>query len=52
MLEGNITGQVYKKFLENRLVPFIERLDDEKTYVFQDDNVPVHRSNSVLIWKI
>ena len=34
VLEGNITGQVYKKLLEDHLVPFIESLDDEKTYVF------------------
>ena len=51
VLEGNITGQVYKKLLEDHLVPFIESLDDEKTYVFQDDNAPVHRANLVLAWK-
>src|SRR5438128_9670291 len=51
VLEGNITGQVYKKLLEDHLVPFIESLDDEKTYVFQDDNTPVHRANLVLAWK-
>jgi len=47
VLEGNITGQVYKKLLEDHLVPFIESLDDEKTYFFQDDNAPVHRANLV-----
>lgn len=51
VLEGRITGQVYKKLLEDYLVPFIEGLDDETTYVFQDDNAPVHRANSVLVWK-
>ena len=51
VLEGNITGQVYKKLLEDYLVPFIESLDDEKTYFFQDDNAPVHRANLVLAWK-
>src|SRR6185437_9636168 len=47
VIEGRITGQVYKKLLEDHLVPFIESLDDEKTYVFQDDNAPVHRANLV-----
>lgn len=47
VLEGNITGQVYEKLLEDHLIPFIESLDDEKTYVFQDNN----RANSVLAWK-
>lgn len=51
VLEGNVTGQVYKKLLEDHLVPFIKSLYDEKTYVFQDDNAPVHRANLVLAWK-
>lgn len=51
VVEGSITGEVYRKLLEDHLIPFIEDLGDEIAYVFQDDNAPVHRAHSVLSWK-
>ena len=51
ILEGRITGEVYQELLENHLMPFLDDLGDDTTFVFQDDNAPVHRANSVLTWK-
>ena len=51
ILEGRITGAVYQELLENHLMPFIDDLGDDNTFLFQDDNAPVHRAHSVLTWK-
>lgn len=51
ILEGRITGEVYQELLENHLMPFLDDLGDDTIFVFQDDNAPVHRANSVLTWK-
>lgn len=51
IVEGRITGAVYQQLLEDHLAPFLEDLGDETTFVFQDDNAPVHRASSVLTWK-
>jgi len=37
--------------LENHLLTFVESLDENISFTFQDDNAPVHRANSVLAWK-
>ena len=50
-MAGSITGQVYKKLLEDHLIPFMENLGDKIAFVFQDDNAPVHRASAVLTWK-
>ena len=51
VLEGKITEEVYKNLLNNHLLSFIESLDENISYSFQDDNAPVHRANLVLEWK-
>lgn len=51
VLDGKITGEVYKNLLDSHLLPFIESLDETITFSFQDDNAPVHRANLVLEWK-
>ena len=51
VVEGMITGEVYKNLLEDHLLPFFDGLGEETAFVFQDDNAPVHRANSVLTWK-
>jgi transposase len=51
IIEGKISGNVYKKLLEDNLLPFINRLGEENAYFFQDDNAPVHRANLITAWK-
>ena len=51
VLDGKITGEVYKNLLENHLLTFVESLDENVAFTFQDDNAPVHRANLVLAWK-
>lgn len=51
VLEGNITGEIYKNLLIDHLLPFIESLDENISFSFQDDNAPVHRAKLVLEWK-
>jgi len=51
VMEGRITGQVYIELLENHLLPFIESLDDDITFIFQDDNASVHRAGCVIEFK-
>lgn len=51
VVEGTITGRAYINLLEENLLPFIQDLDDDITYTFQDDNAPVHRAKAVIDWK-
>ena len=51
IVEGRITGEVYRQLLEDHLIPFLDDLGDDNVFVFQDDNAPVHRATSVLTWK-
>lgn len=49
-VSGKITGSVYIEVLENNLLPFINELENNLEYVFQDDNAPVHRAKIVKQW--
>jgi len=51
VVDGTITANTYKKLLEEHLLDFMESLDDDIAYIFQDDNAPVHRAKSVIEWK-
>lgn len=51
VVDGSITGSAYKMLLEEHLLGFIQSLDDDITYTFQDDNAAVHRAKSVIEWK-
>ena len=42
ILDGKVTGQVYRNLLQDHLLPFLDSLNDEIPYLFQDDNAPVH----------
>ena len=42
---GNINSEKYVDILDNKLWPVIARHFPDNTYMFMDDNAPVHRSN-------
>ena len=46
-LEGRITAAIYKKVLKNNLIPFLEDLDNQDNYFFQEDNAPIHTANII-----
>ena len=50
-LEGRITVIVYVDILENYLLPFIDSLDNQENYIFQEDNAPIHTARVVRSWK-
>ena len=50
-LEGRITATVYVDVLENYLLPFIDSLNNQENYIFQEDNAPIHTARVVRSWK-
>ena len=51
-VNGNINAAKYIEILEDNLCPVIVRHYSEENYIFQDDNAPVHRAQSVQKYKI
>lgn len=49
-LEGKITAIKYIEMLENYLLPFINNLEDKNSYIFQDDNAPIHTATITKNW--
>ena len=50
-MEGRITATVYVDVLENYLLSFIDSLDNQENYIFQEDNAPIHTARVVRSWK-
>jgi transposase len=50
-LEGRVTALVYIDVLENYLLPFIDSLDEQENFIFQEDNAPIHTARVVKNWK-
>ncbi|GBB86285.1 hypothetical protein RclHR1_12700003 [Rhizophagus clarus] len=50
-LEGSVTAISYIDVLENNLLPFLDDLDDQENYFFQEDNAPIHTARIVKSWK-
>ena len=44
VVDGNINAHKYIEIIDNFVSPVIARYFPDDNYVFQDDNVPVHRS--------
>lgn len=47
-VRGNINSEKYQEILENNLWPVLARHFPTGSYLFQDDNAPVHRSRSTM----
>ena len=50
-LEGKINALAYIDLLDNYLLPYMDTLDDENDYVFQEDNAPIHTARLAKNWK-
>jgi len=50
-LKGRITAIVYVDVLENYLLLFIDSLNNQENYIFQEDNAPIHTARVVRSWK-
>jgi hypothetical protein len=42
---------VYIDVLQNHLLPFVDDLDNQENYFFQEDNAPIHTARIVQSWK-
>jgi DDE superfamily endonuclease/Transposase len=50
-LEGKINALAYIDLLDNYLLPYMDTLDDENDYIFQEDNAPIHTARLAKSWK-
>jgi len=46
-LKGRIIATVYVDILENYLLPFINSLDNQENYIFQENNTPIYTARVV-----
>jgi len=49
-VDGRMTANDYIEILNNHLLPYLETLDQQNEYLFQDDNAPIHRARKTLSW--
>lgn len=49
-VNGRQTSKDYVELLETYLLPFLDILDPDLEYTFQDDNAPIHRARIVHKW--
>ncbi|GES95846.1 IS630 family transposase [Rhizophagus clarus] len=47
-LEGKINVNAYIELLDNYLLPYMDTLDDENNYIFQEDNAPIHTARALV----
>ena len=50
-VEGNIDSEKYISVLDQQLWPVIAKDFQDKPWIFQEDNCPVHRSQRTREWK-
>ena len=50
-LERRVIVVIYVDILENNLLPFIDSLDNQENYIFQEDNAPIHTARVIKSWK-
>jgi len=50
-VDGNINSEKYVDILEQNLWPVVARDFEDKPWIFQEDNCPVHKSRFTMQWK-
>jgi len=50
LVKGKLDADGYIEILEKNLLPFISNLD-QITYIFQEDNAPIHTAKKTMKWK-
>jgi len=51
VVDGTINSEKYRNLLQDNLIPFLNSLDDDLAYIFQDDNARPHRAEATTKWK-
>ena len=51
-VEGNLNANGYQNILENHVWPVEAKYFPSNNFIFQDDNVSVHRARSVIEYKL
>ena len=49
-IDGNMTGDMYHRILENNLLDSVKMLNLTNEWIFQHDNDPKHRAAIVISW--
>ncbi|CAB4414343.1 unnamed protein product [Rhizophagus irregularis] len=49
-VHGRENANDYINVLNNHLLPYLEELDNQNNYIFQDNNAQIHRARSTLRW--
>lgn len=49
-INGRQTSKDYIETLDDHLIPYLEALDNQDDYLFQDDNAPIHRAKRTMDW--
>ena len=47
-INGRQTAKDYIETFDDHLIPYLEVLDDQNDYSFQDDNAPIHRAKKTM----
>lgn len=50
-IDGNLNSQKYIKTLDHYLWPTIVKRFSNNNWIFQEDNVPAHKSWEATVWK-
>jgi len=50
LVEGRMTADTYTRLLQRHLLPFTNTVG-RNTYIFQDDNAPIHTARRTVAWK-
>jgi len=49
-VDGWMTANDYIKILDDHLLSYLETLDQQNEYHFQDDNISIHQARKTLNW--
>ena len=50
-LDGRVTSRDYINLLQDKLLPYLDTLEDKEIFIFQEDNAPIHTAKKVAKWK-